>query len=57
MQGFQITVYEGAEYHEQLRRPINVENIVKSWAPTYKKAQEIKEKLHQKYDGIIEIQR
>lgn len=56
MQGYQIVVYENAQYASGHKRPVGATKIIKSWRTTYKQAQRLKEKLHQKYDGIIEIQ-
>lgn len=55
MQGFQIVVYENGSIESPYKNPVGFDRIIKFWAATRKKAQKEKEKLHQKYDGVIWI--
>jgi hypothetical protein len=55
MHGKQITAYVGAELDPRFRRPIGADRIVKSWAPTQKKAEAKKREMEREHGGIVQI--
>lgn len=55
MKGYQIVLFEGAEYDPDFRKPVRADTIRKWWEPNYKRAQTRLTRVQTEYDGIAEI--